>query len=301
MTKLMTSIAAMQVVERGLISLDDDVSHLIPELANQGVLTGFDDAGKPNVEPRKNPIKLRHLLTHSAGAGYDAFYPDLMKYRAWQGKPLNTGLTIPERFGYPLTYEPGTSWQYGTGLDWTGKVIEELTGLTLEDYMKKNIWEPLSISGITFWPNKNPDMMKNFAGQSQRDSKTGKLKEMANMFLVDGTKDCMGGGNAFGDLTDYIKIVYSLLMDDEVLLKKGSTAQMFKPQLTKESKAALNATLRIPEIAAVFIGGFPTEIQYDWGIGGILVEGELEGRRKKGTLIWSGMPNLFWVSFVRKR
>lgn len=296
MTKLMTSIAAMQLVEQGKISLDDDVSHLLPDLAAQEILTGFNDAGKPILKKRQNPIKLVNLLTHSAGIGYDAFDPVLMKYRAWQGRNINTGATISERFTFPLTYEPGTSWAYGCGIDWAGRVVEIVTGETLESYMKKNIWEPLGIQNITFWPEKDPEMMENLAGMTARHPDTGGLIDTKNIFLFE-RQDCMGGQGSFANLQDYIKILHSLLKDDGVLLKKETAAKMFQPQLTKQSKAGLKTMMSIPAVLSMFVGDFPDNVQYDWGIGGILVEGDTQGRRKKGTLIWSGLPNLLWVCF----
>ncbi|CAD0041999.1 unnamed protein product [Aureobasidium pullulans] len=71
MTKLLTSIACMQLIEHGLITLDTDVSSFIPDLAAQPILHGFDDNDKPILSDRKNPILFVHLLTHSAGTAYD--------------------------------------------------------------------------------------------------------------------------------------------------------------------------------------------------------------------------------------
>lgn len=294
MTKLMTSIAALQLVEKGLIGLDEDMSPHIPELASQGVLQGFTSDGKPIIEDRKNPLKLRYLLTHSSGAAYSNWDPKLLKYEASRGRLPGVGSTMSERFVYPLIYEPGTSWNYGTGIDWAGRVVEKVTGETLEDYMRKAIWDPLGIKNISFWAKQNPDMNARLAGMTTRDPASGKVVTYTGPFLNDNSKDCFGGHGAYADLTDYLKILHSILADDEKLLKKATTALMFQPQLSKESKAAQKTTMNIPEIAGMFVGDFPTSIDYDWGLGGILVEGDNEGRRKKGTLIWSGLPNLFW-------
>jgi CubicO group peptidase (beta-lactamase class C family) len=75
----------------------------------------------------------RHLLTHAAGLTYDVVHPDLIKIAQKKGKVPGTGDTILERFGYPLIFEPGTNWIYGPGIDWAGKLVERVTGQTLEE------------------------------------------------------------------------------------------------------------------------------------------------------------------------
>ncbi|GLA08906.1 hypothetical protein AnigIFM60653_010705 [Aspergillus niger] len=116
MSKLLTIIAALQLVEKRLVDLETDVSSLTPTLASQGILQGLDAAGRPRTQP---------------GAGYDMSNPDLARFTAYRGRNINSGSTIGERFGYPLTFEPDTAWKYGTGIDWVGQLVELLTGQTL--------------------------------------------------------------------------------------------------------------------------------------------------------------------------
>lgn len=298
MTKLMTSIAALQCVERGLIGLDDDVSPLLPTLAAQPILTGFTPTGDPITRPRTQPIKLVYLLTHSAGAGYDAMEPKLLHLRG--SNPPNAAPTVAERFAFPLTYEPGTSWSYGSGIDWAGQVVERLTGLPLEQYMRRNIWAPVGADRITFFPSKHAggEMAHSMAGMSVRDAESGKVVAWTKPLFdrEQPPKDAFGGHGAVADLRDYMKILESVGRDDGVLLRPETAALMFEPQLSERSREALMSVMRDPELSGSFVGDFPPEAEYDWGIGGILVRSEGEGRRRRNTLIWSGMPNLFWVS-----
>jgi len=293
-TKLMTTIAVLQLVEQGRIGLEDDVSDSIPEMAKQGILTGFDDDGEPIIEQRKNPIKLRNLLTHSAGFLYDAMDPRIIQYRMKQGRVPGKGNTLDERQVHPIGFEPDTQWMYSSSIDWAGRVVETLSGLDLDNYMRQNIWEPLGIENITFWPDKKPGMKEKLAKLSSRNESSAKVETYQGRFINDGTTEAFGGHGSFGSGSEYIKLLHSILADDERLLKKETTALMFRPWLSKSSKASLNKVLANPQIAGFFPGEFPTDIEYDWSYGGLLSEKDVPGWRGENTLIWSGMPNHFW-------
>lgn len=113
--------------------------------------------------------------------------------------------------------------------------------------------------------------------------------------ITDGLKDCFGGHGAFADLSQYIEILHSILIDDEKLLKKETTAQMFLPQLkAEESRRILSKETGKPD--TLFIGEFPDTKDYDYSLGGLLIGAHHPGWRSKGRLTWSGMPNILWVS-----
>ncbi|KAI1083996.1 beta-lactamase/transpeptidase-like protein [Whalleya microplaca] len=291
MTKLHTSVAVLQLVERGLITPDEDVSHLIPTFASQEVLDGFTDEGAPITHKRRNPITLRYLLTHSSGAGYTFISKGLEKIAVWKKKPRNSG-TIDEAFDLPLSFEPGEAYEYGSGIDRVGQVVEKLTGQTLEDYMRENIWKPLGLNSTTFFPERNPGIQERRVPMAWRSDATGPVVEKPGQpTLTTGLKEPFGGQGLFATMDDYVKVLYSLLVDDEKLLKRETTAKMFQPQLNPASKASLLEKMKTPEWA---VGDFPLTDEYDWGIGGILIDGDKHDYRRNGTLIWSGAANLFW-------
>ncbi len=87
MTKAVTSVAAMQLVEAGELALDQPIGRVLPELASPQVLAGFDPAGKPRLRPARRPITLRHLLTHTAGFGYEMLSSELIRYIHRTGTP----------------------------------------------------------------------------------------------------------------------------------------------------------------------------------------------------------------------
>lgn len=223
----------------------------------------------------------------------------VLRYRKHtQNYKMGTGETVEEACIQPLIYEPGTSWLYSTSIDWAGKLVERITGQTLEEYMRVNIWRPLDIKDITFWPEQHPDMKSRMASMTIRDERTGKVIHDPVGAMMPGGKDCFGGHGAFASMPDYFKILQSLLLDDEKLLKRSTAAQMFQPQLTKESREAQKRMMAKPEIAQLFVGEFPNHVPLDWGIGGILTREADEGWRGQNTLIWSGLPNLFWVRWA---
>ncbi|MGH3118645.1 MAG: serine hydrolase domain-containing protein, partial [Gaiellales bacterium] len=117
MTKAITATAAMQLVERGKLSLDGRATEVVPELAKAQVLDGFDSAGKPRLRAPARPITLRHLLTHTSGFSYEIWNPAIVRYQAATGTP---GITTCENAALttPLMFDPGDRWEYGNGLDW---------------------------------------------------------------------------------------------------------------------------------------------------------------------------------------
>ena len=136
----MTTIAALQCVERGQFTLDEDVTRILPELKDRKILNGFEkESGNPILSPNTKKITLRcetlpsididsilmrdrHLLTHQSGFAYDTMDPALMQYRATQNRAVGwkesfASRTVTEGSDAPLLFAPGEKWQYSTGVD----------------------------------------------------------------------------------------------------------------------------------------------------------------------------------------
>ncbi|KAF4993369.1 hypothetical protein FDECE_13423 [Fusarium decemcellulare] len=295
-TKLPTTVAALQLVEKQLISLDTDVSSILPVLGRQKVLAGWNADGSPILNKRRNPITLRHLLTHSSGAAYDFSNTDLEKFHCFRNTLPSNGSTIDERFDLPLLFEPGEGWEYGCGVDWAGKVVEQLSGTSLESYLRQNVWEPLGAMSFTFWPKCQSKEGRHLAALTVKGETTGRLKELPDGLALNvSVTDCFGGQGGYSNAADYTELLFSLLANDKRLLQAETMEMMFEGQLSKKSKEVLQAVTRDPTWA---IGDFyPGEV-YDWGLGGLLVE-QLEScdalyARGPRTLVWSGAANLFW-------
>ena len=151
MTKAVTAAAAMQLVERGRLSLDAPASDVCPELGACAVLTGFDESGRPELRPAASSTTLRQLLTHTSGFGYDIWNADLMRWHEVTGVPT-MGSDGRAALAAPLLFDPGTRWQYGIGLDWVGVMIETASGTTLGEFIAENLTGPLGMVDTAFVP-----------------------------------------------------------------------------------------------------------------------------------------------------
>ena len=138
MTKAVTGACAMQLVERGRLSLDGDIAATLPQLRHVQVLEGFDADGKPRLRAPKRAITLRHLLTHTSGYAYNMWNGDVARYMELTATPSiltcqNAALALP------LIADPGEKWAYGISIDWAGKAVEAVSGQTLDKYMRENL------------------------------------------------------------------------------------------------------------------------------------------------------------------
>ena len=209
------------------------------------------------------------------------------------------GKKLEDRFVYPLTYEPGSERMYGPSIDWTGRIVERLNGgMKLETYMKQNIWERLRIKNMTFYLQDRPDMIAMRADMSERDpGGSGKVVYVDDAYWHEYPTDALGGMAIFSTPEDYMKVMYSLLANDGKLLKPETVDLMFEPQLSDSARQSLMKFYEAP-IAVNMMGALlPAGVKKDHGLGGMLLMEDLADGpwRKKGTMCWSGLPNVFWV------
>lgn len=192
--------------------------------------------------------------------------------------------------------------------------MERVTGSkTLEEYMVKNIWEPLGITRMTFFPRDRPDVLERLAPMSERaNPEDPAVKYVGDHPTLDPyleAKDCQGGGGIFTSAAEYFKILRVVLSMTEAstadgkaappvrLLQPSTMRDFFSPQLGEGSHAALKFVVDLP-IFNQTVGG-SLGIRVDWGLGGLLYLEDLPDWRRKGTMIWGGTPNLSWVSICR--
>ncbi|KAF3071204.1 Acyltransferase LovD [Daldinia childiae] len=296
-TKLMTSVAALQQVQRGHIGLDEDVGKVLPEVAALKVLKDFDAEGKPIFEDRKEPVTLRNLLPHASGLTMEMFSPKLQQLEKFTGPPTSPPKDIVTELSRPLVFQPGKGWQYGSSLDWAGKLVERVSGLSLEEYMKTNIWGPLNMHHITFAPDSRPETKSRKVGMTLRDE-DGKLHPTTEgyLFQYGDREDAYGGAAGWGSAESYLNILQSLCANDGRVLSKELVEEMFRPQLGPEGKETLNNILHSDENSRRVLGNtFDMDHQVmDYGLGGEIGLKDEVGRRQAGTMSWGGLPNLIW-------
>lgn len=223
MTKTLTSIAAMQLVEQGLISLDEPLDKLLPEMADIPILSEDKKLIKA-----KNSITLRHLLTHTAGFGY---WFTSERNKDWELIQKELNINEWKFFDKPRLFEAGTTFMYGTNTDWVGKVVEKISGLTLEQYFRKNISGPLEMNST--WYNLPKELQNRVVALKRRDFKTQKLIEEENVKVIK-KKTFSGGGGLYSSPEDYAKLIQCMLNEGSLNDIKILEPQTFRIMNTKQ-------------------------------------------------------------------
>ena len=149
MAKAVTAVAAMRLVERGALSLEQNVAEIFPQLASVQVLDGFDAQGTARLRPARRPITLKHLLTHTAGYGYDNWNADMLRYVRQTGL-LGASSGKLAALDAPLLFDPGERWEYGISIDWLGRIVDAVSGKTLDASMREQIFDPLGMHDTAY-------------------------------------------------------------------------------------------------------------------------------------------------------
>jgi CubicO group peptidase (beta-lactamase class C family) len=293
MTKAVTGAAAMQQVERGKLGLDSPAKQVVPELGKVGVLEGFDAAGKPKLRAPKRDITLRHLLTHTAGYGYDIWSPEIAKFMEAEGVPgiigcQNKALTTP------LLFDPGDRWFYGINIDWAGKMVEAASGQKLGQYMHANVFEPLGMSSTAF---KITDGMRRRLAKIHHRGPDGSLTPDRDLELPQEPEFEMGGGGLYSTVGDYLKFVRMMLnqgkSDKGEPVVKPETARQMSENAMGQSRVCLLKTTAPPlSNDAEFFPG----MEKSWGLSFMINNAEAPTGRSAGSLAWAGLANTYyWI------
>jgi CubicO group peptidase (beta-lactamase class C family) len=294
-TKLITSIALLQCVEKGLIGLDEPLTKILPELDGKEVLRSEPGKGMIS-EPSKTKITARHLLSHTSGLGYRFLHPLLIEWSKSHAEELKLNDTklVSEKYNIPLVFEPGTGWTYGCGVDWAGIVVRRLhDGISLEDYFIENIWKTVGLSSPfpTFALSNHPEYKARQMQAAERTSDGG--LQPWNFPYGDNPVDQEGGAGLVATTQDYIAVLTDLISDTPKLLKPETISLMYTPQLAADSPA-------IPMLIQLrgawdHVSG---EISNDFanhGLGGMLIlGGEPKTGQPANILAWGGATNPVW-------
>jgi methyl acetate hydrolase len=290
MTKAVTSVAAMQLVEQGKLQLDEPIGKVLPELAAPQVLEGFDSSGKPQLRPARRPITLRHLLTHTAGFGYEIWNPQLGRYVEATGIPaFLTGKLAALRA--PLVFDPGERWEYGINIDWAGRAVEAASGQPLDTYFREHIFAPLGMKDTGFVPS--ADQAARLVRVHRRGS-DGSLEPIS--FERPQGEFFSGGGGLISTGRDYLVFLQMLLHRGrhhgaEVL--RPETAALLEQNQLGDLQLGFMTTA-MPELSND-VDLFPG-IRCGHGLANVINLQPGPNGRSAGTMTWAGLFNsYYWV------
>jgi methyl acetate hydrolase len=285
MVKLLTTVAAMQLVEAGKLELDRPAAAVDPALASHPVLAGFDAKGAPQLRPPKRPVTLRHLLSHTSGFSYPLWDPNVVRYLRFAR--LHPGL--PRR---PLLFDPGDKWAYGGSLDEVGRLVEISSGKPLDRYFRDHITGPLGMDDTAFTLTDKQRAREASLHVRQAD---GTLKPQPQEKPIAATV-FSGGGGIYSTAPDYLKLLQALLnggtLGGTSLLRPETVALMSTNQIGGLEAGLLKTTNPALSSDVDFFPG----VNLRWGLGGMINLDPVADGRAAGSLTWAGLFNTyFWI------
>ena len=290
MTKAVASLAALQLVERGALSLDGDLTAILPEFK---ALEVFDKAGEDGVwttRPAKRAPTLRELLTHTSGFSYFFIDGRIPAWQAARGAPSNTGTRA--ELHQPLLFDPGEGWGYGIGIDWAGIAVEAASGQRLDAYLAENIFGPLGMSQIGFLGSLSANQRARSAGMHARTPQGG-LAPMQFGMAPD-PEVLSGGGGLYSTAGDYGRFVRMLLNGGELdgvrVLSADSMAALRGVQTG--ARRAGTWTSAAPPLSND-IDLFPG-MATGWGLATMITPERGPNGRGAGSLAWAGLGNTYY-------
>jgi len=299
MTKAITSVAAMTLYERGYFRLNDPIAKYLPEFGDMRVVSAVDDDGNVvTTVPAKNPIRVIHLLTHTAGLGYP-FVPSQVQ-KAYVDAGIIDGMTARDvdlasqmslLASQPLLFEPGEQFAYGLNTDLLGYFVEVVSGKPLDDYFAEEIFEPLGMNDTYFYlPDDKADRLVTLYAAvdeglvvSQGDEADIKLDDPR--YPVAGARRYFSGGAGLSSTAhDYARFLQMLLNDGEL---DGA-------RILGRKSVELMRTARVD---------WDGDEAPDFGLGFMVVSdiGKHGEIGSPGTYAWGGAFNTtYWIDPVEK-
>jgi len=291
-TKIVVTCAIMLLVEEGRIGLDDPVEQFVPQLGNRKVLKA-GATSLADVEPAPSPITIRKLLTHTSGLSYGIFDPGTVLFKGYnEARILNplTPLTdmIDRLADLPLSYHPGTSWEYSVATDVLGRVVEIVSGKALDALLKFRIFDPLGMVDTGFYvPEADLGrLVALYRGADVMDPMKPGLTRADELPYPQAYRrpfpQLSGGGGLVSTLPDSLALVRSLLPGPDSLLKPASIRAMMTNQLPA------GQTIRFATLGPIPGKGF--------GLGGAVTFAPtpFDPPNSTGEFQWGGLAGTHW-------
>ncbi|RMZ85265.1 hypothetical protein DV738_g373, partial [Chaetothyriales sp. CBS 135597] len=310
-TKLITSVAALQLLEQGKISLHDHAEKYVPELADIPVLSGYDANGTAQYRPQRKKITILNLLTHTAGFTYDFFDQSTLEWRVGvqQKEPLRYQTGAKWAFQTPRIFEAGEDFTYGINTDWLGFVIEAVSGQKLPEYVNVNILEPLGLQNTFANPveylTKTNGSIDDLLPLYLRSPEDGSLSTLPAPPADAPPPEVYGGGHFLsGTIDDYSQFLLAIINygthpKSKVQILKRETVKKylfrdFIPQVAPHTKKVGRITSSLAQASQT--GQFLPGIPVGWSTGFLVNNADVPDRRRRGSGFWAGLGNLYyWV------
>ena len=302
MTKPVTAVAVMMLLEEGLVRLDDPLSAYLPEFADMAVYRRGDGKAM-ETEPADGPITLHHLLLHTAGLTYGFMedHPVCALYRKASLDFTPKGTDLADRAtrlaALPLVHQPGTAWAYSVAFDVLGRVVEVVAGQSFDRFLETRVFEPLGMRDTGFaLPTAKRDRLAALYGLDR----AGALLRSADNEAVDGTtvRCFSGGGGLLSTADDYLRFAEMLRcggrLAGERLLSPRTVAFMTSNHLPGGCDLAAMGQSRFSETSYVGIG-------FGLGMSVVLAPGPSGVPASPGVFAWGGAASTAFFVDPRER
>lgn len=282
MTKPITSLALMMLVERGEVDLDAPASRYLADLREREVLVSVDTTeNRALTRPPSREITVRDLLRHTSGFAYTFSNHELLAMEE------NGGIGGRAQ---PILHDPGERWTYGVGTAFVGWIVEEISKQALPDFLRAEIFEPLGMNDTSF--NLGPSEIDRLVDLARRVDGVVTSGPRPDSLVGQGR----GDGGLVSTADDYARFIQLILgrgeLDSVRLLSEAAVEEMSRNQL--EGITVIEQPGAIPNLSRPFP---PTGAGQDgFSLAFQVSTEEVEDRRRPGSLSWSGLGNAhFWV------
>ena len=297
-TKLITSCAALLLYEEGRFQLDDPIEKHIPQLGERMVLR--PGATDPNdIEPAAGPITIRHLMTHSSGLSYGLLDPGSLMFKLYTEHKVNAPETslsemIDILAGLPLSFHPGTNWEYSVATDVLARLVEIISGQSFDDFLRVRIFGPLGMVDTGFFvpPENHHRFAALYAGSDLQAPMKPGLTRLENApypgAYLQPVRRLSGGGGLVSTLPDMVALMRALIPGENRLLKPETMELISTNQLPE------GLHIRFPRIGVVPAKGH--------GLAGAVTLRPLpqEPPQIVGEFQWGGMAGTHWWIHPKK-
>lgn len=290
MTKAVGAAAAAKAIEDGLLTLETPVADVLPEWKDVKLLKGFDADGQPILGAPQTTATLRHLATHTSGLAYEFWNAGQGRYMEASGAPTILSGLMSSLLSYPLGFEPGTQWAYGTGIDWLGLMVSRAAGESIPDYVTSRILKPTGMTDTAFEPR--PDMTARLVGAHAATPDGFVPYDLA----PPAEPELYGMGHClYTTGPDYLRFIRMLLnggsIDGTEVLKPETVKMFCANQIGDLSVGKLVSTA--PPLSAD-VDFFP-EQENKFSLGCLTNTADIEGKRRAGSQSWAGVLNThYW-------